>query len=155
MAISVGEKAPRFELESTAGTAKLPGLGKRLVLYFYPRDNTPGCTRQAQGFAEHYKDFRALDTEVWGVSKDSLASHERFKEKFDLPFPLLHDPGSEVARAYGAFGKKKMYGKEVEGTIRSTFVISPEGEVEAVWSPVRVPGHVEAVLEKVRELAKD
>lgn len=152
MAISVGAKAPRFELESTAGPAKLGAHGKRLVLYFYPRDNTPGCTKEAQGFAEHYEAFRALDTEIWGVSKDSMASHERFKEKYDLPFPLLHDPDNELARAFGAFGKKKMYGKEVEGVIRSTFVIGPEGEVEAVWSPVRVPGHVEAVLEKVREL---
>lgn len=153
MAISVGTKAPHFELDSTAGPAKLEGLAKRLVLYFYPRDNTPGCTRQAQGFAEHYEAFQELGVEVWGVSKDSMASHERFKEKYDLPFPLLHDPDNQVARTYGAFGKKKMYGKEVEGVIRSTFVIGPDGEVEAVWSPVRVPGHVEQVLEKVRELA--
>lgn len=153
MAISVGTKAPRFEVDSTAGRLKLEGLGKRLVLYFYPRDNTPGCTREAQAFAEKYEEFAALDTEIWGVSKDSLASHERFKEKYSLPFPLLTDPGNEVARAFGAFGKKKMYGKEVEGVIRSTFVIGPDGEVEAVWSPVKVPGHADEVLAKVRELA--
>jgi len=153
MAISVGTKAPRFEVDSTAGRVKLEGLGKRLVLYFYPRDNTPGCTREAQAFAEKYEEFAALDTEIWGVSKDSLASHERFKEKYSLPFPLLTDPGNEVARAFGAFGKKKMYGKEVEGVIRSTFVIGPDGEVEAVWSPVKVPGHADEVLAKVRELA--
>lgn len=153
MAISVGEKAPRFELPSTAGEAKLASLGKRLVLYFYPRDNTPGCTKEAQGFAEHHEAFRALDVEIWGVSKDSLASHERFQAKYELPFALLTDEGNEVARAYGAFGKKKMYGKEVEGVIRSTFVIGPDGKVEAVWSPVRVNGHVEEVLAKVRELA--
>lgn len=153
MAISVGTKAPRFEVDSTAGRVKLEGLGKRLVLYFYPRDNTPGCTREAQAFAEKYEEFAALDTEIWGVSKDSLASHERFKEKYSLPFPLLTDPGNEVARAFGAFGKKKMYGKEVEGVIRSTFVIGPDGEVEAVWSPVKVPGHADEVLAKVRVLA--
>lgn len=152
MAISVGEKAPLFELPSTTGAAKLAGLGKRLVLYFYPRDNTPGCTRQAQGFAEHHAEFQKLGVEIWGVSKDSMASHERFQGKYELPFPLLVDEGNEVAKLYGAFGKKKMYGKEVEGVIRSTFVIGPDGKIEAVFSPVRVPGHVEAVLEKVREL---
>lgn len=153
MAISAGAKAPGFELESTAGRLKLDGLGKRLVLYFYPRDNTPGCTREAQDFAELYEEFRALGAEVWGVSKDSLASHERFKEKYALPFPLLSDPDNQVARAYGAFGTKKMYGKEVEGVIRSTFVIGPDGEIEAVWSPVKVDGHAEQVLARVRELA--
>lgn len=153
MAISVGTKAPRFEVESTAGRVKLEGLGKRVVLYFYPKDNTPGCTREAQAFAEKYADFAALGAEVWGVSKDSLASHERFQEKYALPFPLLTDPGNEVARAFGAFGTKKMYGKEVEGVIRSTFVIGPDGKVEAVWSPVKVDGHADEVLAKVRELA--
>ncbi|HLV60218.1 MAG TPA: peroxiredoxin [Fredinandcohnia sp.] len=152
MAISVGERAPRFELPSTEGTAKLDGLGKRLVLYFYPRDNTPGCTREAQDFAERYEAFRELGVEIWGVSKDSLASHERFRAKFGLPFPLLSDADNAVARVFGAYGTKKMYGKEVEGVIRSTFLVGPDGTIEAVWSPVRVAGHADEVLAKVRAI---
>lgn len=155
MAISVGAKAPPFELESTTGAPiSLESLaGKRLILFFYPRDNTPGCTRQAVELGERYEELQAMGVEVLGVSKDSMASHHRFRDKHPIPFPLLTDPGSEVAKAYGAFGTKKLYGKEVEGTIRSTFLIDGDGIVQEVWSPVRVAGHADAVLEAVEKTA--
>lgn len=155
MALPVGAKAPSFDLDSTAGgkTSLASLRGRRFVLFFYPKDNTPGCTREAVEFGERYQAFLDLGVEVLGISKDSLASHRRFQEKHPIPFPLLSDPDSAVAKAFGAFGIKKMYGKEIEGTIRSTFLVNEEGVVEGSWSPVRVPGHADAVLAEARERA--
>jgi peroxiredoxin Q/BCP len=152
MAISAGAQAPPFELESTTGAPiSLASLaGKRLILFFYPRDNTPGCTRQAVELGAHYEALQAEGVEVLGVSKDSMASHHRFRDKHPIPFPLLSDPDNEVAKAFGAFGTKKLYGKEVQGTIRSTFLIGGDGVVQRVWSPVRVAGHADDVLAAVR-----
>lgn len=146
--VEVGTKAPAFALPTTAGgERKLADFrGKRLVLFFYPKDGTPGCTREACGFRDAMATLKRRGAVVVGVSKDSLASHEKFRAKFELPFELLSDVGSTVAKAYGAFGEKKLYGKPVVGTIRSTFLIDAEGIVIARWSPVRVEGHVEAVL---------
>ena len=144
--LSPGDKAPAFSLEASDGkTYSLDELsGQRFVLYFYPRDNTPGCTQEACDFRDQLED---LGVPVFGVSGDSLKSHERFSEKYNLNFPLLSDPDRAVADAYGAVGEKSMYGRKVVGIIRSTFVIGADGTVETVFSPVRVKGHVAAVAQ--------
>lgn len=146
--LSVGRKAPELDLVSTAGgTARLSDFaGKKVVLYFYPRDNTPGCTQEACDFRDNLSQLAGRGAVVLGVSKDSLASHHGFQEKYSLPFALLSDPDNRVAKAYGAYGEKSMYGRKIMGTLRSTFVIDEQGRVQAVWSPVKVPGHVEQVL---------
>ena len=143
--LRVGETAPDFDLASTSGLrVNLESLkGRRVVLYFYPRDSTPGCTQEACDFRDAHV---ALDAVVLGVSADSLGSHDKFRDKHQLPFDLLTDPGNAVARRYGAYGDKNMYGRTVKGTIRSTFLIGPTGQIEAIWSPVRVKGHVDQVL---------
>jgi peroxiredoxin Q/BCP len=146
-------KAPKFDLESDAGErVKLADFaGKWLVVYFYPRDNTPGCTREAQDFTKAVARLKKLGAEVVGVSKDSVKSHCGFKEKIGISFPLLSDPDLVVHKAYGAWGTKTMYGKKVEGTIRSTFLVSPEGKLTRSWSGVKVDGHVEKVLAALQE----
>lgn len=143
----VGAPAPDFRLAGDDGaTHALADLrGRRVVLYFYPRDNTPGCTTEACDFRDHHRRLTDAGTVVFGVSGDSLASHGRFRAKFELPFVLLSDPDNAVARAYGAFGPKKMGGREFDGILRSTFVIGPDGKIEAVYSPVKVAGHAAAV----------
>jgi peroxiredoxin Q/BCP len=148
MALTVGTKAPAFKLPSTAGgEVSLASLkGKTFVLYFYPKDDTPGCTVEACDFRDNLARVQSKGALVFGVSKDTLASHAKFQAKYSLPFPLLSDAGNAVALAYGAFGKKMMYGRPVEGTIRSTYVVGKTGVIEHVWSPVKVKGHVDAVL---------
>jgi peroxiredoxin Q/BCP len=152
MAIKTGGKAPKFDLESDSGERLSLGdfAGKWLVLYFYPKDNTPGCTREAQDFTKSAARLKKLGAEVLGVSKDSVKSHCGFRDKIGIKFPLLSDPELEVHRAYGAWGKKMMYGKEVEGTIRSTFLIAPDGKVAQAWSSVKVDGHVDKVIEALQ-----
>lgn len=147
-----GDKAPSFKLPSTGGDAISSSdlKGRKFVLYFYPKDDTPGCTREACDFRDNLARLRSEGVEVLGVSKDSLASHGRFRTKYGLPFDLLSDEDNAVARAYGAFGEKNMYGKKVLGTIRSTYLVDETGRIDAVWSPVKVDGHVERVLERVR-----
>jgi peroxiredoxin Q/BCP len=150
-----GDKAPNFKLPGTSG--KDPSLkdfrGRKLVLYFYPKDNTSGCTREACDFRDNFARVRRAGTDVVGVSKDSLASHDKFRDKYDLPFELLSDKDNAVATAYGAYGEKTMYGKKVMGTIRSTFIIDEKGKIEHVWSPVKVNGHVDQVLAALKEEA--
>jgi peroxiredoxin Q/BCP len=143
-----GDQAPAFDLQSDAGTAvKLSDFaGQVLVLYFYPRDSTPGCTREAVAFSEALARFGAAGARVVGVSKDSVKSHGAFRDKYSLAIPLLSDPGLAVHKAFGAWGEKTMYGKKVEGTIRSTFVIGPDGKIAKVFPSVKVDGHVEQVL---------
>jgi len=152
MPIEIGAIAPDFSLPSTSGeNVSLKSLrGKKLVLYFYPKDDTPGCTVEACDFRDNLARVKSAGAQVFGVSKDTLQSHEKFRAKYDLPFALLADPGSEVAKAYGAFGEKLFYGKKIVGTIRSTFLIDEKGRIEQIWSPVKVPGHVEAVLAALR-----
>ena len=152
MALTPGTKAPAFSLPSTSGgEVSLATLrGKKVVLYFYPRDLTPGCTVEACDFRDNLARVKAAGAELYGVSKDSLGSHQRFQQKYSLPFPLLSDEGSAVATAFGAYGEKLMYGKPVIGTVRSTFVIDEQGVIEHAWSPVRVAGHVDAVLAALR-----
>lgn len=120
--------------------------GKKVVLYFYPKDDTPGCTKEACGFQENLNPIKSLGVEVIGVSPDSINSHKKFKEKYGLNFILLSDPDKKVAEAYGAYGEKKMYGKVTKGIIRSTFIIDEEGNIEKEWKNVKVDGHVEAVI---------
>jgi len=126
--------------------------GKWIILYFYPKDNTPGCTTEACDFTENLEWFEDLDAIILGVSPDSPKKHRNFIEKKNLKITLLSDESREVLKAYNAWGLKKMYGREYEGVIRSTFIISPEGEIVAEWKNVRVKGHVEKVKEKLREL---
>jgi peroxiredoxin Q/BCP len=151
MNVNVGDGAPDFELESDDGQRRSlrDFRGKWLVLYFYPRDNTPGCTREAQDFSKAGPRLRKLGAEVAGVSKDSIKSHCGFRDKIGITFPLLSDPDLEVHRAYGAWGTKTMYGKNVEGTIRSTFLVDPEGKIARVWGSVKVDGHTDKVAEAI------
>ena len=151
---AIGDPAPAFSLPSTSGKdVSLSALrGKRVVLYFYPKDDTPGCTREACGFRDNMARLSGHGAVVLGISRDSIAAHEKFRKKYGLPFELLSDPGASVGKAYGAFGKKMMYGKPVVGTIRSTFLIDEKGRLARIWSPVKVDGHVDAVL---RALAGD
>jgi peroxiredoxin Q/BCP len=153
MPTSASRTAPKFDLESDAGTRVSLGdfEGKWLIVYFYPRDNTPGCTREANDFTKAASLLKKLGAEVVGVSKDSVKSHCGFKENMGITFRLLSDPGLEAHKAYGAWGTKTMYGKKVEGTIRSTFLVSPKGKIVRSWSSVKVDGHVDAVIEALRE----
>jgi peroxiredoxin Q/BCP len=145
--------APKFALESDAGTrVKLADYaGKWLVVYFYPRDNTPGCTREAQEFTKAVPKLRKLGAEVLGISKDSPKSHSGFKDKIGIGFPLLSDPDLSTHKSYGAWGTKTMYGKKVEGTIRSTFLVSPAGKISRSWTGVKVDGHADKVIAALEE----
>jgi thioredoxin-dependent peroxiredoxin len=153
--IAEGKKAPAFELESPAGKVSLADLaGKYVVLYFYPRDLTPGCTTEAMAFRDAAKQLAKRNAVVVGVSKDSLASHEKFAAKCGLPFPLLSDPDGKVLRAYGAWGEKVLYGKKYDGILRSTVIIDPKGKVAKVFEKVKVAGHAAEVLAALDELSR-
>ncbi len=151
--LKVGDVAPDFTLLADDGTTvTLSALrGKAVVLYFYPRDDTPGCTTEACDFRDRHADVSGRGAVVLGVSPDAQKAHVRFKTKYGLPFTLLSDPERTTLGAYGAFGKKIMYGKEVEGVIRSTYLIDKQGKIAAAWPKVSVKGHADAVL---AELAK-
>jgi peroxiredoxin Q/BCP len=142
------QDAPDFELPATGGgSVRLSDYrGRGVVLYFYPKDNTPGCTTEGRDFAALYADFQAAGWDVLGVSRDSVRSHEGFKAKQGLPFTLLADVDERVCEQYGVMKLKNMYGKQVRGIERSTFAIRPDGVVARVWRGVKVPGHAEAVL---------
>ncbi len=149
----VGHVAPDFTLPGTNGPAHLADLkGHVVVLYFYPRDNTPGCTTEACDFRDAIGDFQKVKADVMGISTDSLASHQKFIAKHQLPFPLLSDERGEVARQYGVFKEKNLYGKVSWGIERSTFIIDTDGIVRHVFRKVKVAGHVEQVNQMVREL---
>ncbi len=150
-----GDLAPDFCLEGIDQEGKeckfclRDLLSSPLILYFYPKDDTPGCTQEACDFRDNLNRLKLKGFGVVGISPDSLQSHKKFKEKYGLNFILLSDPQKEVMKAYGAYGKKKMYGKETEGVIRSTFVISPEGRVQRVFYNVKAKGHVESLLREL------
>jgi thioredoxin-dependent peroxiredoxin len=148
MALQIGDPAPDFSLpDATGNQVSLADLrGKRVVLYFYPRDNTPGCTKEACAFRDTYSQFEAKDTVVLGVSTDDAKSHQKFITKFDLPFPLLIDEGGTVATAYDSYGLKKFMGKEYMGISRNTFVIAPDGTIEQIYQKVKPEGHPEQIL---------
>lgn len=152
----IGEPAPDFTLEATGGkTISLSDFKgkKHVALYFYPKDNTPGCTTEGQNFRDAYDEFVKLDTEILGVSRDSVRTHENFKKKHDFPFDLLSDPDEIACKAYDVIKEKKLYGKTHMGIERSTFLIDKNGILVREWRKVKVKGHVEEVLEAVRELA--
>ncbi len=147
----VNDLAPDFALPSTGGqTIRLSELrGQTVVLFFYPRDDTPGCTKESIGFSAAHQAFSDAGASVFGISKDSLARHDKFAAKHGLAVPLLSDEASQVCEAYGVWKEKKMYGKAFMGIERTTFVIDPEGRIARIWRKVKVPGHVDEVLAAV------
>lgn len=146
--LEVGTKAPDFTLKNQEGqeVSLSQFAGKRVVLYFYPRDNTPGCTRQACGFAQNYEGFTQRDVVVIGVSKDSVASHLKFAQKYELPFVLLSDPDLEAIQAYGVWQEKKLYGKVSMGVVRTTYIIDPQGGIEKVMPKVKPDTNAAEIL---------
>jgi len=160
--VNIGDQAPDFTLLNQDGkeVSLKDYAGKWLVLYFYPKDNTSGCTKEACDFTDELDNFASLNAAVLGISKDSIESHKKFIHKYNLGIDLLSDPDKTVHKAYGAWGIKKNYGREYEGTIRSTFIISPEGKIAALWRNVKVRvkrkgeeiTHASIVQEKLTEL---
>ncbi|HFD91870.1 MAG TPA: peroxiredoxin [Gammaproteobacteria bacterium] len=152
--VRIDRKVPDFEAPATGGkTIRLSDLkGQNVVLYFYPKDSTPGCTREGQDFRDNHLKFRRRKTVVLGVSRDSLRSHERFKEKQGFPFDLLSDEDEALCRLFDVIKMKNMYGKKVRGIERSTFLIDKEGVLRREWRGVKVDGHVEEVLEACKTL---
>ncbi|MGE0803791.1 MAG: peroxiredoxin [Lautropia sp.] len=146
--IAVGTKVPAFKAQATGGEVSLTGLkGRTVVLYFYPKDDTPGCTTEGSDFAARHAAFKAAGAEVFGVSRDSLASHEKFKAKMEYPFELISDPDEALCARFDVIKMKNMYGKKVRGIERSTFVIDGTGKLVREWRGVKVPGHAQAVLD--------
>lgn len=152
--IEEGRKAPDFTLQTHTGEKlKLSSLrGSTVILYFYPKDDTPGCTKEACGFRDQQADLQARNAVVLGVSSDSVESHIRFRDKYDLPFVLLADPEHRIAEKYGAWREKTLYGKKSMGIVRSTFVIDAEGRVAKLFKNVRADGHAEKVVAAVEAL---
>ena len=151
--LSVGSKAPAISLTTLEGDVTLAGLkGKNVVLYFYPKDDTPGCTKEACGFQDNLPKFKKMDAVIIGVSKDSLASHQKFANKYKLAFNLAADDDVSVATAFGVWVEKSMYGRKYMGMDRSTFVIDGKGVIRNIWLNVKVPGHVEEVMDAVKKL---
>jgi len=154
MTVQEGKKAPDFSATADdGGTVKLSALrGKPVVLYFYPKDDTSGCTREACDFRDGLAAFRKIKAQVVGVSRDSVASHVKFKAKYDLNFPLISDTAGTVSDKYGTWVEKSMYGRKYMGMERATFLIDADGVVRKVWHKVKVPGHVDEVLQAVKAL---
>lgn len=153
MSIAVDLPAPEFTAQATGGSFSLAALhGKRVVLYFYPKDNTPGCTTESLAFRDLSPKFEAAGAVIVGVSRDSVKSHDNFKAKLELPFTLVSDGDEQVCLAYNVMKLKKMYGKEVRGIERTTFLIDERGVLRKEWRGVKVPGHVDDVLEAVQAL---
>ena len=152
MTVSVGSEAPDFKLDASTGKkVALKDLrGKWVVLYFYPKDDTPGCTREACSFRDNHKRLEALGAVVLGVSPDDLKAHDKFIAKYDLPFTLLADPDHTVSQKYGVWVEKNMYGKKIMGIERSTFLINPEGVVHKAWRKVKVEAHVDEVMDELK-----
>lgn len=152
MSLKEGDKAPNFNLDATGGKKiSLSGLrGKRIVLYFYPKDSTPGCTKESCAFQADLANITELNTMVLGVSADTVDSHERFAKKYGLRFPLLSDPDKKTCEAYGVFQQKMLYGRSFLGIVRTTFIIDETGKISKVFPKVRVEGHAQAVLEALQ-----
>ena len=149
-----GKKCPNFKGECTSNIvfSNKDFIGKNLVIYFYPKDSTPGCTSEGQHFRDMFKEFKKLKTEILGVSRDSIKSHENFKSKQSFPFELMSDPEEKICKAFDVMKLKSMYGREYIGVDRSTFLINSEGKVIKEWRGVKVKGHVEEVLTIIKEL---
>jgi peroxiredoxin Q/BCP len=151
--IAVGKPAPAFTLESTSGPWSLgDAAGANVVIYFYPRDNTPGCTEEGVSFTGAYAQFKKLKTQIFGISPDTVQSHEKFKKKMGFPFELLSDPEQRVCKLYDVIQEKSMYGKKYMGVERSTFLVDAKGVLRQEWRKVKVNGHAEAVLAAVKAL---
>ena len=150
----LGKPVPEFSLQSTGGTTFKPSSarGKKLVLYFYPKDNTPGCTQQGADFRDAYDAFRRAGVDIYGVSRDSLKSHQGFKAKMKFPFELLSDEDETVCKLFDVIKMKSMYGRKVRGIVRSTFVVDEKGVLAREWRGVKVPGHIQEVLNFVKAL---
>lgn len=157
LATSVGKRVRNFKSESTAGDYRLSDnaeSGKNLVLFFYPKDNTPGCTTESQDFKANHRKFARANTVIIGVSRDTMQSHKKFREKFDLPFALISDPDEKLCEQFGVMKLKNMYGKKVRGVERSTFLIRPDRTLIHEWRGVKVPGHVDQVLEVCKSILR-
>lgn len=157
MSIAIGDEVPDFEAVATGvGTVRLSDLrGQPVVLYFYPKDKTPGCTLESQNFRDLHPRFRRAGARVFGISRDSLKSHESFKCDEELPFELISDPDEKLCSLFDVIRMKNMYGKQVRGIERSTFLIDAEGRLRREWRKVKVEGHAEEVLEAVKALARE
>ena len=155
--ISLNDKLPKFSLEATTVNTFRDSdlLGQWAVLFIYPKDNTSGCTREAREFNERYSDFESAGIRIFGVSKDTLASHESFSKKLNLQFPLISDPQTQLIQSLNAWKEKSMYGKKYMGAERSTFLIDENLTVKYIWRKVKVGGHVNEVFDKCQELMKD
>ncbi|RKQ72547.1 thioredoxin-dependent thiol peroxidase [Oceanibaculum indicum] len=154
MTVNVGDKAPDFSMPTDGGgSVSLSGLkGKKVVLYFYPKDDTPGCTKEACAFRDALPDFSGVDVVVIGVSRDPVKSHDKFKAKYELNFPIASDEDGKASEAYGTWVEKSMYGKKYMGMERATFVIDGQGVVRNVWRKVKVDGHAAEVLKAVQAI---
>jgi thioredoxin-dependent peroxiredoxin len=152
--VALGKKVPPFTAEATSGrvVSSKSLAGQPYVLYFYPKDDTPGCTTEGRDFAARYAEFRRLGVEVLGVSRDSIASHEKFRAKHELPFDLIADPDEKLCRLFDVIKEKSLYGRKFMGVERSTFLIDAAGVLDAEWRKVKVSGHVENVLQAARSL---
>ena len=145
--LEIGKKAPPFTLHGTGGEWSLAdAVGHAVVIYFYPRDNTPGCTQEGESFTANYPQFKKSKTLIFGISADSLESHEKFKKKMSFPFELLSDTDQKVCKLYDVIQEKSMYGKKYMGVERTTFVIDPKGKIKKIFPKVKVEGHAEEVL---------
>ena len=144
----IGDKAPNFTAATDSGgeVSLKDFAGRKVVLYFYPKDDTPGCTKEACGFRDALPDFTGADAVILGVSKDSPAKHDKFKAKYELPFTLVSDEDGKICEAYGTWVEKSMYGRKYMGIDRATFLIDEKGQIREIWRKVKVPGHVEKVL---------
>jgi peroxiredoxin Q/BCP len=152
MSLNIGDPAPDFTLSSDLQNRSITLSqlrGKNVILYFYPKDNTPGCTKESCDFRDHLPNFKKLDAEVFGISRDNAKSHVKFREKYSLPFDLLIDENGDVCETYGVINKKSLFGKTFLGIQRSTFLIDENGIIRAIWRKVKVPGHVEQVLNEL------
>lgn len=154
MSVTIGKPVDNFSLPATGDTeiSLKDYHGKQLVIYFYPKDNTPGCTQEGQDFRDLYEEFKAAGAEVVGVSRDSVRSHENFKAKYGFPFPLLSDKDEALCQQFDVIRPKKLYGREYMGVERSTFLIDAKGVLRQEWRSVKVKGHAEEVLEAVKGL---
>ena len=155
MSVKINTKVKKFKVSATneleIDSSDL--IGKSYVIYFYPKDNTPGCTQEGEDFRDLYKEFKKLKTEIYGVSRDSLKSHEGFKEKYKYPFELISDTEEKLCNLFDVIKEKNMYGKKYRGIERSTFLINKEGKLSAEWRKVKVNGHAAEVLEEVKKIS--
>ena len=154
MSVKINTKVKKFKVSATSELEinSIDLIGKNVVLYFYPKDNTPGCTQEGEDFRDLYKEFKKLKTEIYGISRDSLKSHEGFKTKYKYPFELISDPDEKLCNLFDVIKEKNMYGKKYMGIERSTFLINKDGKLSAEWRKVKVNGHAIEVLEAVKKI---